>query len=120
VRLASHLTHAALQTRAAKRRAAAHDRDDARMQDELRRFIDTLDEHLAAESSALDGLLPAATAEARAGQAHILLTVTTLLHGAAAGTERGGCEAVARELHELFERQDVIERRAFGNEIVAT
>jgi hypothetical protein len=106
------LTHAALQTRIAKVRAAAHDRDQSRMQGELDQLVRAVGEHLAVESPALDGLPEIAVAAAKNGQARILSTVAALVRSATA-TNCDDCESLAGELDALVERQDIVERKAF-------
>jgi hypothetical protein len=106
------LTHAALQTRIAKVRAAAHDCDHSRMQWELDQLVHALGEHIAVESPALDGLPEIAVTAVKNGRARILSTVTALVRSATA-TSCADCESLARELDALVERQDMVERKAF-------
>jgi len=106
------LTHAALQTRIVKVRAAAHDRDHSRMQWELDQLVHTVGEHVAVESPALDGLPDIVVAEAKDGQARILSTMAALVRSATAAN-CDDCESLAGELNVLVERQDFVERKAF-------
>jgi hypothetical protein len=108
------LTHAALQTRIAKVRAAAHDCDHSRMQWELDQLVHALGEHIAVESPALDGLPEIAVTAVKNGRARILSTVTALVRSATA-TSCADCESLARELDALVERQDMVERKALRN-----
>jgi hypothetical protein len=106
------LTHAALQTRIAKVRAAAHDRDQSRLQGELDQLVRAVGEHVAVESPALDGLPEVAVVAVKNGQARILSTVAALVRSAVA-TNCADCESLAGELDALVERQDIVERKAF-------
>jgi hypothetical protein len=106
------LTHTALQTRIAKVRAAAHDRDHSRMQRELDQLVRTVGEHFAVESPELDGLPEIVVASAKNGQARILSTMADLMRSATAAN-CDDCEALAGELNALVGRQDFLERKAF-------
>jgi hypothetical protein len=105
------LTHAALQTRAVKVRAAAHDHDRTRLQWELHGLMHAFAEHVTAESAGF-GMLPDADAEAvRHGRARIVSTLAALARYSDTTAGYGECESFARELYELLERQDLLERR---------
>ena len=106
------LTHAALQTRIAKIRADAHDRDQSRMRWELDLLVSALGEHLAVETTALAGLPGIAARAVRDGQVRILSTLTALVRSAK-DLDYGDCESLAGELDELLQHQDIVERRAF-------
>ena len=111
--LEPRLTHAALQTRTAKVRAAAHDHDQTRMQWELYGLMHTFAQHVTAESAGLS-MLPDAEAEAvRHGRARIVSTLAALARYSNTTAGYGECESFASELHELLERQDLLERRTF-------
>lgn len=106
------LTHSALQTRAAKVRAAAHDHDQTRMQWELYGLRHAFAQHVTAESAVVS-MLPDADAEAvRHGRKRIVSTLTALARYSSTTAGYGECESFAIELHELLERQDLLERRA--------
>lgn len=109
--LEPRLTHSALQTRAAKVRAAAHDHDQTRMQCELYGLMHAFAQHVTAESTALS-MLPDADAEAvRRARARIVSTLAALARYSNTTAGYGECESFAIELHELLERQDRLERR---------
>ena len=105
------LTHAALRTRIAKVRAAAHDGDHSRMQWEVDQLAHAVGEHIAVESSALDVLPRIAVEAVKRGRGRILSTVAALVHSATA-TNYTDCESLAGELDALVERQDIVERKA--------
>jgi hypothetical protein len=105
------LTHAALQTRIAKVRAAAHDGDRSRMQWELDQLVRAVGEHIAVETPTLDELPEMAAAAVKSGRARILSTVAALVRSATT-TNCNECESLAAELNALVERQDIVERKA--------
>ena len=106
------LTHAALQTRVAKVSAAAHDHDQTRLQWELYGLTRAFAEHVSAESVGFS-MLPDADAEAvQHGRARIVSTLAALARYSNTTAGYGECESFARELYELLERQDLLERRA--------
>ncbi len=108
----ARLTHAALQTRIAKIRADAHDRDQSRMRWELDLLVSALGEHLAVETTELAGLPGIAARAVRDGQVRILSVLTVLVRSAK-DLDYGDCESLAGELDELLQHQDILERRAF-------
>jgi hypothetical protein len=105
------VTHAALQTRTANVRAAAHDHDQTRMQSELYGLMHAFAENVTAESADLSMLPDAAAAAVRDGRARIVSTLAALARYSNTTAGYGECEAFAIELHELLERQDLLERR---------
>jgi hypothetical protein len=113
------LTHAALQTRAAKVRAAAHDHDQARLQFELYGLIRAFAQHVTAESTGAI-MVPDAAAEAvRHGRARIVSTLAALARYSNTTAGFGESESFAIELHQLLERQDLLERRALRTSILS-
>jgi hypothetical protein len=105
------LTHAALQTRTAKVRAAAHDHDQTRMQWELYGLMYAFARHVTAESAGVRTLPDAAAVAVRDGRARIVSTLAALARYSNTTAGYGECESFAIELHELLERQDLLERR---------
>ena len=81
---------------------------------ELDLLVSALGEHVAVETNALVGLRGIAARAVHDGQAQILLTLTALLRSAT-DLDYGACESLARELGELLQHQDIVERRAFGS-----
>ena len=79
---------------------------------ELDRLVDTLNEHLLAESSALNSLPEAARSVANDGRVRIRSTLVALVRAAGTGAEHDECESLAAELDELLELQDAAERKA--------
>jgi hypothetical protein len=114
------LTHAALQTRAAEVRAAAHDHDQTRMQWELYGLTYAFAQHVAAESAGVS-MLPNAAAEAvRDGRARIVSALAALARYSNTTAGYGECEAFAIELHEMLERQDLLERTTLRRSTLST
>jgi hypothetical protein len=105
------LTHAALQTRTAKVRAAAHDHDPTRLQSELYGLMHAFAQHVTAESAGLSMLHDADVEAVRHGRARIVTTLAALARSSNTAAGYGECESFAIELHGLLERQDLLERR---------
>jgi hypothetical protein len=114
-RLEPRLTHAALRTRVKKVWACAHDNDHARLRRALDELSLALGEHLAAESSMFADLPEPASRRIRAGQERILSAVRTLGADLAVRDQWSDRESLAIELDTLFELQDEVERRSFGD-----
>ncbi len=109
--LEPRLTHAALQTRTAKVRAAAHDHDETRMQSELYGLMRAFAQHVTAESAGFSELHDDDAEAVRHGRAQIVSTLAALERYSKTTADYGECESFARELYELLERQDLLERR---------
>jgi hypothetical protein len=105
------LTHAALQTRTAKVRAAAHDRDQARLRRELYGLVHAFAQHVAAESAGFSMPHDADAEAVRHGRARIVSTLAALARYSNTAAGYGECESFASELYELLERQDLLERK---------
>jgi hypothetical protein len=106
------LTHAALQTRTAKVRAAAHDHDQKRLQWELYGLMHAFAQHVTAESADLSMLHDADAEAVRHGRERIVSTLAALARCSNTAAGYGESESFAGELYELLERQDLLERRA--------
>jgi len=105
------LRHAALQTRTAKVRAAAHDHDQTRLQWELYGLMYAFAQHVTAESAGVGVLPDAAEVAVRDGRTRIVSTLAALARYSHTTAGYGECESLAMELDQLLERQDLLERR---------
>jgi hypothetical protein len=111
------LTHAALRTRIAKVRSAAHDGDLKRLHWEFERLKAAIADHLAVESSEVAALSEPARRDLRQGQARVEATLATLTCDIEQRGEGLPREAVMDRLDALLELQDEAERRALRHRI---